>query len=73
MVFKEEMDSASYGYCECDFENHEVPLVFHPSSNSCYPIYSQVRFLILFTIAIPMILNKCCIIKYRATVSLANG
>lgn len=55
MIFVAEIDSAAYGYCECDFENKilrreekqaalfsRTPLVYHLSSNSCYRLYEQV-------------------------------
>ncbi|CAL8109934.1 unnamed protein product [Orchesella dallaii] len=54
MIFVAEIDSAAYGYCECDFENKirkreanqigrttSTPFVFHLETNACYPLYEQ--------------------------------
>lgn len=53
MIFVADVESAAYGYCECDFENKLLrkegqqtegyaPFVFHQKSNACYRLYSQV-------------------------------
>ncbi|ODM98841.1 hypothetical protein Ocin01_07848 [Orchesella cincta] len=52
MIFVAEIDSAAYGYCECDFENkirnreekqigRATPFVFHLETNACYALYEQ--------------------------------
>ena len=32
------------GYCECDYDNHDRLLIYHPETKQCYFIYDQVTF-----------------------------
>jgi hypothetical protein len=37
-----DLRNSSLGICDCDFNNNERILVFHPETNQCYFVFTQV-------------------------------